>query len=111
MTTGIRLLSAYLPALPARVAALSASCARYLESLRWPRSGAPAVRVLSRIPGMPPEAGEAAQGAGGIVSCLMLNVRASYNINESIITPKTHRRSKATLSPSRVWQLTLLKTV
>ena len=74
MTTGLRLLGAYLPALPTRIAALSASCVRTLEDLRWPRSGSPAVQVLSRVPGAPPEAGETAQGAGGVVSCLMLNV-------------------------------------
>ncbi len=74
MTTGLRLLGAYLPALPARIAALTACCARLLEEIRWPRSGLPAVRVFSRIPGAPPEPGEAAQGTGGIVSCLMFNV-------------------------------------
>jgi hypothetical protein len=74
VTTGLRLLGAYLPALPARIAALSASCARLLGEIRWPRSGAPAVRILSRIPGAPPEPGEAAQGAGGVISCLMSDV-------------------------------------
>ncbi|KAI9449571.1 PLP-dependent transferase [Lactarius psammicola] len=73
VTTGLRLLGAYLPALPTRIAALSASCTRTLEDLRWPRSGSPAVRVLSRIPGAAPESGETAQGAGGVVSCLMLD--------------------------------------
>jgi len=73
VTTGLRLLGAYLPALPTRIAALSASCARTLEDLRWPRSGSPAVQVLSRVPGAPPEAGETSQGAGGVVSCLMLD--------------------------------------
>ena len=77
VTTGLRLLGAYLPALPARIAALSASCARVLEELRWPRSGAPAVRVLSRVAGAPPEPGEAAQGAGGVIACLMFDVRDS----------------------------------
>jgi hypothetical protein len=81
VTTGLRLLSAYLPALPTRLAALSASCAHHLESLRWPQSGAHAVRILSRVPGMPPEPGEAMQGSGGIISCLMLDVSASYNAN------------------------------
>ena len=75
VTTGLRLLGAYLPALPTRIAALSASCVRTLEDLRWPQSGTPAVQVLSRVPGAPPEAGETAQGAGGVVSCLMLDVR------------------------------------
>ncbi|KAI9441769.1 PLP-dependent transferase [Lactarius indigo] len=42
VTTGLRLLGAYLPALPTRIAALSASCARTLEDIRWPRSGSPA---------------------------------------------------------------------
>jgi hypothetical protein len=74
VTTGLRLLGAYLPALPARIATLSSSCARLLEEIRWPQSGLPAVRVLSRIPGAPPESGEAAQGTGGIVSCLMYDV-------------------------------------
>jgi hypothetical protein len=74
VTTGLHLLGAYLPALPARIAALSASCARLLEEIRWPGSGLPAVRVLSRISGAPPEPGEATQGTGGIVSCLMYNV-------------------------------------
>ncbi|KAI0302466.1 pyridoxal phosphate-dependent transferase [Multifurca ochricompacta] len=74
VTTGLRLLSAYLPALPKRMAALSASCARLLEDIRWPRSNASAVRILSRIPGAPPEPDEATQGAGGVVSCLMLDV-------------------------------------
>ncbi|KAF8483940.1 pyridoxal phosphate-dependent transferase [Russula ochroleuca] len=73
VTTGLRLLGAYLPALPARIAALSASCARLLEEIQWPRSGLPAVRVLSRIPGAPPEPGEPTQGTGGIVSCLMFD--------------------------------------
>ncbi|KAH9022461.1 pyridoxal phosphate-dependent transferase [Lactarius hengduanensis] len=72
VTTGLRLLGAYLPALPTRIAALSASCTRTLEDIRWPRSGSPAVRVLSRVPGAPPEPGDTAQGAGGVVSCLML---------------------------------------
>ena len=75
MTTGLRLLGAYLPALPARIAALSACCARLLEGLRWPRSGTPAVRILSRISGALPEPGEAAQGAGGVIACLMFDVR------------------------------------
>jgi len=74
VTTGLRLLGAYLPALPARIAALNAYCTRLLEEIRWPRSGLPGVRVLSRIPGAPPEKGEAAQGTGGIVSCLMFGV-------------------------------------
>lgn len=74
MTTGLRLLGAYLPALPSRIAALSASCARLLEEIQWPRSGLPAVRVLSRVPGATPEPGEASQGTGGIVSCLMFDV-------------------------------------
>ncbi|KAH9039867.1 methyltransferase type 11 [Lactarius pseudohatsudake] len=73
VTTGLRLLGAYLPALPTRIAALSASCTRTLEDIRWPRSGSPAVRVLSRVPGAPPEPGDTAQGAGGVVSCLMLD--------------------------------------
>lgn len=76
MTTGLRLLGAYLPALPARIAALSGSCARVIEDIRWPRSGALAVRVLSRIPGAPAEPGEAAQGSGGVISCLMIDVCA-----------------------------------
>ncbi|KAI9457536.1 PLP-dependent transferase [Russula earlei] len=75
VTTGLRLLGAYLPALPARIAALSAACARLLEDIRWPQSGAPAVRVLSRVSGAPPEPGEAVQGAGGVVSCLMFDER------------------------------------
>lgn len=74
MTTGLRLLGAYLPALPARIASLSASCAHLLEEIRWPRSGLPAVRVLSRVAGAPPEPSEATQGTGGIVSCLMYDV-------------------------------------
>jgi len=74
VTTGLRLLGAYLPALPARIAALTASCAGLLGEIRWPRSGLPAVRVLSRIPGALPESGEATQGTGGIVSCLMFDV-------------------------------------
>jgi hypothetical protein len=74
VTTSLRLLGAYLPALPARIAALSASCARILGEIPWPRSGAPAVHILSRIPGAPPEPGEAAQGAGGVISCLMSDV-------------------------------------
>ncbi|KAI9509612.1 PLP-dependent transferase [Russula earlei] len=73
VTNGLRLLSAYLPALPLRIAALSASCARLLEDIRWPRSGVIAVRVLSRIPGASPESGEEVQGAGGVVSCLMFD--------------------------------------
>jgi hypothetical protein len=73
VTTGLRLLGAYLPALPARIAALTAYCARLLEEIRW-RSGLPAVRVFSRIPGAAPEQGEATQGTGGIVSCLMFDV-------------------------------------
>ena len=81
VTTGLRLLGAYLPALPTRISALSASCARSLEDLRWPRSGSAAVQVLSRIPGAPPESGETAQGAGGIVACLMLDVCAFPNHN------------------------------
>jgi hypothetical protein len=75
VTTGLRLLGAYLPALPARMAALSTSCARLLKELRWPRSDTTAVRVLSRIPGEPPEPGEASQGAGGVIACLMFDVR------------------------------------
>ncbi|KAH9994300.1 pyridoxal phosphate-dependent transferase [Russula vinacea] len=73
VTTGLRLLGAYLPALPSRIAALSACCARLLEEIQWPRSGLPAVRVLSRVPGATPEPGEASQGTGGIVSCLMFD--------------------------------------
>ncbi|KAI0291312.1 pyridoxal phosphate-dependent transferase [Russula brevipes] len=73
VTTGLRLLGAYLPALPARIAALSASCAGLLGEIRWPRTGVPAVRVLSRIPGAPPEPGEASQGAGGVIACLMFD--------------------------------------
>ncbi|KAI0264156.1 pyridoxal phosphate-dependent transferase [Gloeopeniophorella convolvens] len=72
VTTGLRLLSAYLSVLPARTGALSATCTRMLEALRWP-SGARAVRVLSRVPGTQPEPGEALQGAGGVVACLMLD--------------------------------------
>lgn len=72
VTTGLRLLGAYLPALPARIAALTSYCAHLLQEIRLPQSGLPAVRVLSRIPGAPPEQGEATQGTGGIVSCLML---------------------------------------
>jgi hypothetical protein len=79
VTTGLRLLGAYLPALPTRISALSASCARSLEDLRWPRSGSGAVQILSRVPGAPPEPGETAQGAGGVVSCLMLDVRTPPN--------------------------------
>jgi molybdenum cofactor sulfurtransferase len=79
VTTGLRLLGAYLPALPARIAALSASCVRLLEELRWSRTGTPAVRILSRIPGAPPEPGEAAQGAGGVIACLMFDVRYRAN--------------------------------
>lgn len=74
MTTGLRLLGAYLPALPARITSLTAYCARLLEEIRWSRNGPSAVRVLSRIPGAPPEQGEASQGTGGIVSCLMFDV-------------------------------------
>lgn len=83
VTTGLRLLGAYLPALPGRIAALSASCARLLGEIRWPRSGAPAVRILSRIPGAPPEPGEAAQGAGGVIACLMFDVCDSLARNWS----------------------------
>jgi molybdenum cofactor sulfurtransferase len=79
VTTGLRLLGAYLPALPTRIAALSASCARSLEDLRWPRTGSAAVQVLSRIPGAPPEPGETAQGAGGVIACLMLDVCTLLN--------------------------------
>ena len=74
VTTGLRLLGAYLPALLARIAALSASCARILGEIRWPQRGVPAVRILSRIPGAPPEPGKAAQGAGGVISCLVSDV-------------------------------------
>ncbi|KAI9434750.1 hypothetical protein BJY52DRAFT_1392187 [Lactarius psammicola] len=42
VTTGLRLLGGYLPALPACVATLSALCTWTLEDLRWPRSGSPA---------------------------------------------------------------------
>jgi hypothetical protein len=81
VTTGLHLLSAYLPTLPTHLAALSASCTCHLENLRWSRSGAHAIHILSRVPGMPPEPGEAMQGVDGIISCLMLNVSASYNAN------------------------------
>jgi hypothetical protein len=60
--------------MPERIAALTAYCACLLEEIRWPRSGLPSVRVLSHVPCAPPEQGEASQGTGGIISCLMFDV-------------------------------------
>jgi hypothetical protein len=86
VTTGLRLLGAYLPALPSRIAALTAHCARLLEEIRWSQSGLPAVRVLSRIPGALPEQGEAAQGTGGIVACLMFDVCDIFFLRAQVST-------------------------
>ena len=107
VTTGLRLLGAYLPALPTRIAALAASCTRSLEDLRWPRTGSAAVQVLSRIPGAPPEPGEAAQGAGGVISCLMLDVclpSKFMNLIRHADTDITLCRKEASLYPSHGWR-------
>lgn len=54
ITTGLRFLSAYLPFLPIRMAALTHYLASELEALTYPNSdgqGKRVCRVLSRIPG------------------------------------------------------------
>ncbi|KAI0048614.1 PLP-dependent transferase [Auriscalpium vulgare] len=83
VTTGLRLLGAYVALLPARVGALAAGLAGELEGVRWP-GGAPAVRVLSRVPGRVEqdeeeqgEQGMWASGAGGTVSCIFLDPRGT----------------------------------
>ncbi|KAI0061946.1 PLP-dependent transferase [Artomyces pyxidatus] len=81
VTTGLRLLGAYLPFLPARIAALTSACVGELQSARWP-NGAPAVRVLSRIPNTgrarrhratEDDADDEGSGSGGVISCIFLD--------------------------------------
>ncbi|KAI0316439.1 pyridoxal phosphate-dependent transferase [Amylostereum chailletii] len=72
--TGLTLLRAYLPFLPTRLAALTHYLCAALAGLRHARTGARAVRVLSRVPGAISRAddGEEAGGTGGVVSCVFV---------------------------------------
>ncbi|KAA1476976.1 PLP-dependent transferase [Dentipellis sp. KUC8613] len=72
ITTGLRFLSAYLPLLPARIAALTDYLAAELAALRHP-NGVRACRVLSVVPrrsGAAEPEDEEEMGAGGVVACL-----------------------------------------
>ncbi|EIM80857.1 PLP-dependent transferase [Stereum hirsutum FP-91666 SS1] len=90
ITTGLRFLSAYMPFLPIRMAALTHYLATELEGVTYPNSEFKACRVLSKVPGeetgkRPRKVGEVAD-AGSVISCLFYDSTGTQIPNSIIST-------------------------